>query len=475
MFPVEGESRGVPKLCAMKSLIALILTGTILSANAADTLSYRKSAANRELEMRGATPFDGSADNRSEEPEGLSAVLVPLPKPEEPGSLTEEGAVSEYDQAHRYCFQRIEKPLFVVTSKNCRYLLALGGSLNLRAGYDFGGIVDNPDFVPYDIPVPGDYATRQKLIMDATTSRIFIMSMANVRTLGRILVFVDMDFRGGERGSYMPRLRTAYITLRGFTFGRDVSTFCDLQAAPMTVDFLGPNAYNFDFATMIRYEASLMNDRLSLGIAAEMTPASGTYGQDYGKMPQRVPDIPAYVQYTWGDDRESHVRASGVLRTMYLRDRVRNRDKALLGWGVQFSGRIRIVRPLTLFMSGVYGQGITPYIQDISGSGLDFAPDAAQPGRIRTTPMWGWQAAAEVNPVRRLFISGGYSTVGVECPQGCYSADRYKRGDYLFGNVFYLLTPRCRVAGEYLYGTRTNMNGEKNHANRINLQVKYNF
>mgnify|MGYP000544390182 FL=1 len=80
--------------------------------------------------------------------------------------------------------------------------------------------------------------------MDASTSRIYLKGIANTRALGRVVVYVSTDFRGGAQGSYTPRLREAYVSFKGFTFGRDVTTFCDLDAGPTTIDFQGPNAYN---------------------------------------------------------------------------------------------------------------------------------------------------------------------------------------------------------------------------------------
>lgn len=91
-------------------------------------------------------------------------------------------------------------------------------------------MVDNIDFVTYDIPVPGNYATRQKLTMDASTSRLFVKAIANTRRLGRVVVYIDGDFRGGAVNSCTPRLRSAYVSFLGLTLGRDVTTFCDLAA-----------------------------------------------------------------------------------------------------------------------------------------------------------------------------------------------------------------------------------------------------
>ena len=387
----------------------------------------------------------------------------------------EEDARRDHAETHRRGFQQHDRPQFVFSSKENRFSFSLGGFVALRAAYDAGGIVENIDFVTYDIPVAGNYATRQKLTLDASTSRLFLKAIANTRAVGRVVIYLDGDFRGGAANSYTPRLRSAYVSLLGLTLGRDVTTFCDLEAAPATVDFQGPNAYNFNFATLVRYERSFAEGRLSFGVAAEMPVVSGTYGEGFDAIPQRVPDIPFYVQYAWGSDRSNHIRASAVVRNMYLHDLTRKSDTSLTGWGVQFSGTIRCCDPLRLFMNGVYGKGITPYIQDLTGSGLDFTPCPRDETRIRTMPMWGWQAAAQIALTPRLFLSGGYSTVRVQRSHGFYAADEYKRGQYVFGNVFYTIAPRCKVAGEYLYGSRRDMAAGKGHANRVNVMLQYGF
>ena len=319
-------------------------------------------------------------------------------------------ATQDYIDTHRPGFQQTEKPQFVFASKNNRFSFSIGGFVSLRAGYDFDGIVDNIDFVPYDIPVPGNYNSKQKLMMDASTSRLFLKAITNTRALGRVVIYMDADFRGGAEGSYTPRLRSAYVSFLGFTLGR-----------------------------------------------------------------QRVPDFPMYLQYAWGADRSSHLRASAVLRNPYMYKVSKDATTSLFGWGVQLSGTIKCCDWFRMFMNGVYGKGITPYIQDLTGSGLDFTPNPADPTLVRMMPMWGVQAAGQINFTPRLFVSGGYSTVRVQRSEGYYTADQYKQGQYIFGNIFYSLTPRCKVAAEYLYGSRKDMNSMKNHANRVNVMVQYNF
>ena len=389
--------------------------------------------------------------------------------------LAAQGATQDYAETHRSGFQQTELPQFVFANKNNKFSFAFGGYIALRTAYEFNGIVDNLDFVPYDIPIPGNYATQQKLTMDASTSRLFVKAIANTRALGRIVVYVDGDFRGGARNSYVPRLRSAYVMVGGFTFGRDVTTFCDLQAAPMTVDFQGPNAYNFQFATMLRYEIDFARDFMKFGVAAEMPQISASYNDYFAPLPQRMPDFPVYLQLQWGAQRESHIRASAVFRNLYARNLRTDSNTSLFGWGVQFSGSIKVCPWVKLFMNGVYGEGITPYIQDLKGAGLDFTPNPQNPEQIQTMPMWGWQAAAQLGLSRRLALSGGYSTVRVQQKNGYFAEDEYRQGQYIFGNLFYSMTPRCKVAVEYLYGTRKNMDKEHNHANRAQMLLQYSF
>lgn len=387
-----------------------------------------------------------------------------------------KAAVDDHRQAMRPGVKQVDEPSVVFANHKNSFSFTLGGYVALRASYSFDDAVDNVDMVPFDVPIASSFANRQALGMDATTSRLYLRAIANPKWLNKpVVIYFDADFRGGSEGSYTPRLRSGYVQIAGFTFGRDVTTFCDLTAAPTTIDFQGPNAYNFNFATMIRYELPFLNNHMKFGVAAEMPNVSGTYGQTFMPVPQRVPDFPVYLQVMWGKQRQSHIRASAVFRNMYLYNDSRQTTTDLFGWGVQASGNIHITKMIQLFMNGVYGEGITPYIQDLTGAGLDFTPNPADPTRIQTMPMWGWQAAAQINILPNLFISGGYSMVQVQHKNGFYAENQYRRGQYIFGNVFYSLSPRFKIAAEYLWASRKNMNSDENHANRVNILFKYSF
>lgn len=383
--------------------------------------------------------------------------------------------VDDYAETRRCGYQQMHNPQFIFATRNNKFSLAVGGKVSLRTSYDFDGAVGNIDFVPYDIS-PATFANRQRVMMDATTSRLFMKAIINSDLLGRVVVYGDIDFRGGGDLSYLPRVRSAYVQLKGFTFGRDVTTFCDLGAGPRTIDFEGPGAYNFEFNQMIRYEHCFLGNHLKMGIAAEMPSVNATYGEHFAPIMQRVPDGVAYLQYAWGENKSSHLRLSAVFRDMYLHNKTNNENIAKLGWGVQLSGHIDITRWVDIYMNGVYGEGITPYIQELSGTPYDIIYNPEKPTQIETLPMWGWQAAAQVNIIPDIFwVAGGYSMVDLEKEHGYISQDEYRRSSYLFANAFCNITPNFTVAVEYLRGMRENMSKDKYHANRVNLLLQYSF
>ena len=385
-------------------------------------------------------------------------------------------ATADYHETHRYGYDQVEKPQLIFTTKNNRFSLAVGGIAKLITSYDFKGISNAADFVPSSISVPGSYADKQKLRMDASTSTLYLKAIANTKALGRIVTYIDADFRGGEAAKdYRPRLKYAYISFLGLTIGRDATTFCDLSAAPATVDFAGPNAYSFNYATLIRYEHTFHQNHFRVGAALEMPNLNATYGENFKAIPQRIPDVPFYFQYMWDESRSSHIRGSAIFRDLHAYDSSNDSPTSLLGWGVQLSGNIKCTPWMRLIFNGVYGEGITPYIQDLVGSGLDFIPNPSNPKALQTVPMYGMQGSLQFNITDRLQMSTGLSMVDVVESNGYESSYPYKHGVYGFGNIFYKITPRCTIAGEYLYGSRKNMDNVTGYANRFNLMFQYNF
>ncbi len=462
-------------------LIAVtLLTTTIASAREHNTESRNLRDKNYEVMLITESDSDSPTIYEYESPE---AIRLHLNERKEAREIGKEIISEQVSTVVPTGFNAAQAPSFIFTHKENKFAFAIGGFISLRTSYDFNGTVNDIDFVTADIPIPNNYASHQQLIMDASTSRLYLAGVVNSRALGSIEIFVDMDFRGntgydeieGITNHYSPRIRSAYASFLGLTIGRDVTTFCDLDSAPQTIDFQGPNAYSFNFATLIRYSRTLCNDHLTMAIALEQSNLSASYDSTFEPIPQRMPDVPIFLQYQFGKERQSHLRASAVFRNMYAYNATTEENTSLFGWGVQASGRLNPVKWMGICFNGTYGEGITNYIQDLNGLGLDFTPDPTNSATIQTMPMFGWQAAANFNLTNRLTMTGGYSMVQVQKSHGYYAADQYRRGQYVFGNIFYNITPRLQVAAEYLYGTRRNMDCSNSSANRASLMAQMSF
>ncbi len=394
--------------------------------------------------------------------EGEGIIFIPIKKAN--GDII--ALLYEMESPH---FQDPKVPRFLLYDQKRKFALGIGGFVRMTASYDFNGISDNIDFVPYDIPVPNNPAEHNQFQMDASTSRIFFELVGSNRLLGDFNVYIESDFRGLNKNF---KLRQAYISFRGFLFGRSWSTYSDVASVPPTIDNAGPNANTSEQNVQIRYTYE-PNEHWQMALAAEYPRLSATYNVYNEPIPQRVPDIPLYVQYVWKN--KSHLRATGLLRTLSYRNLNTEENKNLLGWGIQLSGVYNTCPQVSLYYQGMFGKGITRYINDLSGDGLDMVPRSDDSGQMQLLPTFSFLAGIRYNFNDSWFASASYSQVRLYDKNGYYQPDGYKYARYIVGNLFWDMTEDCRLGLEYLYGRRKNMDLKTGHANRIQFMAQYNF
>lgn len=385
--------------------------------------------------------------------------------------IIKENAKALFRKTHPQEYQVVGMPRFMITDKKAKATFAIGGFVNFRTAYDLGGIM-NPttDFVPYSIPMVGDALNSERLLMSANTSRLYFRTVISTRNGGPLEGYIEVDFRGPGNSL---RLRQAYIKYYGFKIGQAVTTFSDPNGSFNTIDFEGPNGYTYGRNLMIQYTHNWTNG-VGVGIAVEYPVVNATYGLASNAVYQRVPDIPAYVQYSWGK-YGSHIRASGVLRNMFYANKIRNVNTDQLGWGAQLSGSFGIAGLVTLYGQMLYGEGITPYISDLQDTHFDMMPNPHSPGAEFATPMMGWLAGAQFNITKKIPLTVGYSQVKMFDPKGAMMPNDYNIGQYIVANIFYKFNKSWKVGVEYLYGTRTNFNGNFAQTHRIQSSVQLNF
>lgn len=367
-------------------------------------------------------------------------------------------------------FQDPRAPRFILIDRKGRAALGIGGYVKGTVSADFKGIAANRDFITYQIPTPNNSAENGQFQMGAATSRLFLSLVGSNRIMGEYVVYVESDFRGGSDGFL--HLRQAYIDMHHIKAGMAWSTFSDPEACPPTIDFQGPCGMVSERNVILQYHQNL-GKHWSFAIAAEdPTVTISTVANENSYIRQRIPDFPMYVQYEWGQ-KNSHVRASGILRGLSYRNLINESNRTVLGWGVQLSGLAHITNRLVLYFDGVYGRGIADYINDLGGNNFDLIPQVNTAGKLEAPENLGLTGGIQFNICPRMFASAAYSHCRLYGDG--LSGTTYKYAQYVVGNVFYNLTKNCQLGVEYLYGRRTNRNGEHGSANRLNAMIQYNF
>ncbi len=346
-------------------------------------------------------------------------------------------------------------PRFLLTDRKGRFALGIGGYVKATAEYDFGGISKDIDFYPALIPNKGASHVRNQFQMDATTSTVFLKLVGHTKHLGDFVVYTAGNFRGNGKGF---ELRNAYASLLGFTLGYDYGSFMDLAAIPPTIDFAGPNGMAIYHATQFRYERSF-GKGWKAGVGVEMPVVDGLTNDNLSIGSQRMPNFPAYLQYGWNS--KSHLRAAAIVRSMTYDNLVANKAESETGWGVLLSTTFNLCSKVQVYGQGVYGRGISQYMNDLSNLNVDIVPD---PG-------------LQYNITPNVFVSSTYSQSRLYSENDYPStpSEQYRYGQYLVANLFWNITPDLQVGAEYLRGWRTDFNDQTRHANRLNLAVQYSF
>ncbi len=365
-------------------------------------------------------------------------------------------------------FRDPRAPRFVLTDREGKWGLGIGGYVQARVEFDFNKIVDNLDFLPSSIQRDNGPSTQYQ--MDITTSTLFMKLVGRSNLLGDFYVFTSGDWRGDGKTFHLLNayLRTKYMIL-GYTTGG----FMDAAAYPATVDNAGPCGQTFYRATQVAFNYGF-DWGLSMGIGVESPDIDALENEYVSVGAQRFPDIPIYFKYQFYEN--THVRVGGIVRDISYRNLVNNNESQKVAWGAQASALVTLG---DLQISGQYtmGEGIGSLINDVSNVGMDLVPSPRTPGKMIMLFTDAWFASLHYNIAPGVFASATYSQSNIRSRSGFEGAnpDVYKRGQYLAVNMFADATENLQLGIEYLHGWRTDFDSDTYNANRINVSARYNF
>lgn len=356
---------------------------------------------------------------------------------------------------------------FLVTSRDNRSSLRILGSFRTFGAYDLKGLQGARDFSIYDIPVGPGNVKEGRFYMEASQSRFGLEATTRKqRSVPELFGRIETDFRGTNNSL---RLRHAFVRVSRFTVGQTWTTAAHVSTLPTTVDAEGPNSAISLRQVQVRYTQPI-NQSVTFSASAENPSLDVSTSADSIPVNPRIPDFVGRVR---GIKGARELQVAGILRSLPYRDST-GRINDLTGFGVAFSGRFGIRQDKDEFMfQGLWGQGVSHYVQGVSGRGLDLTLDSAT-GTPYTTLLRGFYVS-----YGRLLRPGlsAYGTFGGTriVNRAFEPPSAYKSGSYVAVSLFRDFPWGARAGAEYTFGRRVNKDGARDSAHRIQAIVYYDF
>ncbi len=373
-----------------------------------------------------------------------------------------------YDQFRH--FQDPEAPYFLFMSKDAKLTMGMGGAVRMRGYYDWGGAIPASGFAPYLIPMESSTVNERQFGTTPAGTCLFFRVLGRNRTIGNFQLYIEANFNGYQSRDFL--LKKAYAIVNDFTIGYASSTFADPAAIAPTVDAQGPNNKISPTAVLVRY-MPVLRDRWVFAVSAETPDYSiDADGVNTERVSAWLPDFAAFVQYQWG--RSQHVRLSGIIRTIPYRNCVEERNRNVVGWGVQLSSVAHPWNPVTTYVTVNYGKGYESLGGDLLIGRYDLVGKPGNPGELYAPGAFGWSVAVQYNFCHNLFATL-VASQSRYLPSGSVDPSEYKTGLFAAANVFWYITPRTSVGLEFDWGLRRNFDGEQRSARRIGAMCQFAF
>jgi hypothetical protein len=395
---------------------------------------------------------------------GSVAVLLAGADPAAAG----QGPASGDNQAQPQATRVVEEGLFPKSIRipGTDLSIAIGGYVKIDFIQDFKAIGDAFEFKVSTIPASGSAAAAQsgQTTIHARETRLNL----DVRSEGvggrPFRVFVEGDFFGSGNAF---RMRHAYGEFGPLLGGQTWSTFQDISARPLTVDFEGSDGEVFLRQPMLRFTRKL-DPAWTIAVAVEHpTPQFAVPGSLEGSPRNLMPDIPGFVRYQQG---RGHVQVAALVRQLRFDSLGSTSDVSTTGWGVNTTF-VLPVGPRDL-MQGQFaiGDGISRYIEALSGQNLDalltpantLSALRAQSANVGFTHVWRGDLKSGIS----------YSTAAVEESPGLSPTTIHRTQD-VRANLFWTPYRLVDIAGELLWGRRANQDGSHGDAWRSQVAMVF--
>jgi len=355
-------------------------------------------------------------------------------------------------------------------------ILKIGGYFKTDFIYDLKPPGNTDAFVPSSIPIP-QIVTVNNSTVSIRPTRLTLDFRIPSTKIGEVRFYIEGDLFGTN--STTPRLRHAYAQASNFLIGQTFTNFMDPDGFPDTLDFQGPNGLVNLRNPQIRYGVALRKN-MTLYFAAEKPSSDVLFKTpEFNSQPSSpTPDATVRLRQEF---EGGHFQIAGIFRDVaaFVTQGSTARTGTVFGWGVNVSTGFKTFGKDNVVFGVAAGQGISRYIQDTSGLGIDAeVTSAGLTPHLKATPDVGIDAAYQHYWKKTLRSSLVYSYAAVNNPLESVfvPATTYNHSDY--GAVNLIWNPfgsSLHMGGEVLYGWQQLQNGSKGDDTRIQFSAKYNF
>ncbi len=345
--------------------------------------------------------------------------------------------------------------------------LTIGGYAKVDFIQDFSGIGNAFDFQTNSIPAEGTSAAEEsgRTTIHARETRVN-MDLRSHSGATKFRVFVEGDFYGDGNAF---RLRHAYGELGGLLGGQTWSTFQDISARPLTIDFEGPDGEVFVRQAMIRY-TRVFSPNWTWAVAVENpSPQFAVPSGVQGVARSSAPDVPTYVRY---QTKRGHFQVAGILRQLRFDAGPGFADVSKTGWGVNATFAVKTIGQDELQGMYAFGDGVARYIESLGGQNVDAVLTAD--GELTTLRSRALVVGYTHHWLKNLRSGLSYSFADVDGISTEAGSTIDGTSD-VRGNLIWTPYHLVDIGGEVLWGQRDNQNGTSGDAWRGQFAMIFHF
>jgi hypothetical protein len=347
-------------------------------------------------------------------------------------------------------------------------ILKIGGYFKTDFMADLKQAGNSDAFVPASFPVPQVSGIQNRNVSIRPT-RLSLDFRIPSTELGDVRFYVESDFFGTNATT--PRLRHAYAQVRNLLVGQTFTNFMDPDGFPDTLDFQGPNGMANLRNPQLRYGFALASGT-TFYVSVEKPSSDVLFTTPQFNSQPNTPHVDGALRLRQEFER-GHVQVSGIFRSIgaFLPNGTAD---SVFGWGVNISTGVKTWGSDNVIFAVTGGHGISRYLQDTSGLGIDAEAASAANPHLEATPAIGIEAAYQHYWLKNLRSSAVYSYAAVDNTD-LAAAKTYNHGTYTAANLIWNPFGSLNVGAEFLYGWIMLQNHTSASAPRIQFSAKYNF